>query len=85
MFLQINFILNSQPIGLSGILLTNRKNPPKGVSFSDFICTFAKSFRVSFIIKCNTKISEISDMAKSCVTRDGYCITQQTFHYDCND
>ena len=54
MFLQINFILNSQPIGLSGILLTNRKNPPKGVSFSDFICTFAKSFRVSFIIKCNS-------------------------------
>ena len=70
MFLQINFILNSQPIGLSGILLTNRKNPPKGVSFSDFICTFAKSFRVSFIIKCTTKISEISDMAKSYVTRD---------------
>ena len=47
--------------------LANRKNPPNGVSFSDFICTFAKSFRVSFIIKCNTKISEISDMAKSYV------------------
>ena len=45
--------------------LANRKNPPNGVSFSDVICTFAKSFRVSFIIKCNTKISEISDMAKS--------------------
>ena len=50
--------------------LANRKNPPNGVSFSNFICTFAKSFRVSFIIKCNTKISEISDMAKSYVTRD---------------
>ncbi len=59
---------NSQPIRLSGILLANRKNPPNGVSFSDLICTFAKSFRVSFVIKCNTKISEISDMAKSLKT-----------------
>ena len=59
---------NSQPIRLSGILFANRKNPPIGVSFSDFICTFAKSFRVSFVIKCNTKISEISDMAKSLKT-----------------
>ena len=27
-------------------LLHNRKKTPKGVSFSDFICTFAISFRV---------------------------------------
>ena len=25
------------------------KIPPKGVSFSDFICTFAMSFRVLFV------------------------------------
>ena len=43
----------------------NRKNPPKGVSFSDFICIFAMSFRVLFVFICNTKISEISDMTKS--------------------
>ena len=30
-------------------LLHNRKNPPKGVSFSDFICTFAMSFRILFV------------------------------------
>jgi hypothetical protein len=26
------------------------------------------SFRVLFVFKCNTKISEISDMAKICAT-----------------
>ncbi|MED9955035.1 MAG: hypothetical protein UE775_00005, partial [Segatella copri] len=45
------------------------KIPPKGVSFSNFICTFAApcyDFRLfSF---CNTKISENSDMAKSWAT-----------------
>ena len=46
------------------------KNPPKGVSFSDFICSFALSFRVLFVLKSNTKISEISDMPKFRAT---YC------------
>ena len=45
------------------------KNPPKGVSFSDFICTFAMSYYdLRFFSNCNTKISEKSDMAKSWVT-----------------
>ena len=39
--------------------------PPKGVSFSVFICTFAMSFRVLSVFKSDTKISEISGMAKS--------------------
>ena len=34
------------------------------MSFSDFISIFAMSFRVLFVIFCNTKISEISDMTK---------------------
>ena len=42
--------------------------PPKGVSFSDFIRTIAMSFRILFVFKCSTKISEISDMAKSWTT-----------------
>ena len=44
------------------------KNPPKGVSFSDFICIFAMSFRTLFVFFCNTKISEISGMTKSRAT-----------------
>lgn len=40
------------------------------MSFSDYICTFAMSFRVLSVFKSNTKISEISDMAKSWAT---YC------------
>lgn len=31
------------------------KIPPKGVSFSDSICTFAMSFRVLLYFYCNTK------------------------------
>ena len=38
-------------------LLHDGKIPPKGVSFSDFICTFAMSFRVLFVFKCDTKKS----------------------------
>ena len=49
-------------------LLHDGKIPPKGVSFSDFICTFAMSFSVFVCLFCNTKISEISDMAKSWAT-----------------
>ena len=46
-----------------------KKNPPKGVSFSDFICTFAMScYDLRLFSNCNTKISEKSDMAKSWVT-----------------
>ena len=45
------------------------KNPPKGVSFSDFICTFAMScYDLRLFSNCNTKISEKSDMAKSWAT-----------------
>ena len=40
------------------------KIPPKGVSFSDFICIFAMSSRVSYTF-CDTKICEISAMTKS--------------------
>ncbi len=42
--------------------------PPKGVSFSDFICTFDMSFGILFACNCSTKISEISDMTKSWTT-----------------
>jgi hypothetical protein len=52
------------------------KNPPKGVSFSDFICIFAMSFRVLFVIKCSTKISENSDIKKSRAT---YCFSGTYF------
>ncbi|MGYP001777857562 len=37
--------------------------PPKGVSFSDFICTFAMSFGDFAILVCSTKVGEKSDMA----------------------
>ena len=39
--------------------------PPKGVSFSDFICTFAMSFGDFAILVCSTKVGEKSDMASS--------------------
>ena len=39
------------------------KIPPKGVSFSDFICTFAMSFGDFAILVCSTKVGEKSDMA----------------------
>ena len=42
--------------------------PPKGVSFSDFICIFAMPDEVLFDYFCNTKLSEFSDMAKSWAT-----------------
>ena len=38
------------------------------MSFSDFICIFAMSFRVLFVFLYNAKISEISDMVKSKAT-----------------
>ena len=44
--------------------------PPKGVSFSDFIRNFTMSFRILLVCNSNTKISEISDTAKSWAT---YC------------
>ena len=43
------------------------KKTPKGVNFSDFICTFAMSFSILLFFS-NTRISEISDMAKSRIT-----------------
>ena len=43
--------------------------PPKGVSFSDFICIFAMPDEVLFDYFCNTKLSESSDMAKSWAAR----------------
>ena len=46
------------------------KISPKGVSSSDFIRIFAVTFRFLLVCNCSTKISEISDMAKSYVTRD---------------
>ncbi len=46
-------------------LLHDRKIPPKGVSFSDFICKFAMSFGAFAILVCSTKVGEKSDMAKS--------------------
>ena len=45
------------------------KNPPKGVSFSDFICTFAMPcYDFRLFSNCNSKISEKSDTAKSWAT-----------------
>ena len=43
--------------------------PPKGVSFSDFICILAMPDEVLFDYFCNTKLSESSDMAKSWAAR----------------
>ena len=43
--------------------------PPKGVSFSNFICIFAMPDEVLFDYFCNTKLSESSDMAKSWAAR----------------
>ena len=46
--------------------LSKTKNiPPKAVIFSDFCCTFAMSLMILLVLICSTKISEISDMAKS--------------------
>ena len=50
-------------------LLHDHKIPPNGVSFSDFICTFAMScYDFCLISNRNTKLSEKSDMAKSWAT-----------------
>ena len=38
--------------------------PPKGVSFSDFICTFAMSFGDFAMLFCSTKVGKKSDMTK---------------------
>jgi len=43
--------------------------PPKGVIFSDFICTFAMSLMILLVLYCSTKVSEKSDMAKSWAAR----------------
>uniref|UniRef100_UPI004028E50B hypothetical protein n=1 Tax=Prevotella sp. TaxID=59823 RepID=UPI004028E50B len=41
------------------------KNPPKGMSFSDFICIFAMSFGgFCHTCFCSTKVGIKSDMAK---------------------
>ena len=46
--------------------LSKTKNiPPKGVIFSDLICTFAMPLKFLLVLKCSTKVSEKSDMAKS--------------------
>ena len=46
------------------------KIPPKGVSFSNFICTFAAPcYDFRLFSNCNTKISEKSDTAKSWAAR----------------
>jgi hypothetical protein len=39
--------------------------PPKAVMFSDFMLTFAMSLMILLVLICSTKVSEISDMAKS--------------------
>ena len=39
--------------------------PPKGVIFSDFICTFTTSLMILLVVKRITKVSEKSDIAKS--------------------
>ena len=44
------------------------KIPPNGVSFSDFICTFAMSIVGFSCLFCNTKISEFFDITKSWAT-----------------
>jgi len=38
---------------------------PKAVIFSDFMLTFALSLMNSLALNCSTKVSDISDMAKS--------------------
>ena len=43
----------------------NKKNPPKAVIFSDILLTFAMSLKNLLALICSTKISKISDMAKS--------------------
>ena len=46
--------------------LSKTKNiPPKALIFSDFCCTFAMSLMFLLVLICSTKVSEISDMAKS--------------------
>ena len=46
--------------------LSKTKNiPPKAVISSDFCCTFAMSLMILLVLICSTKVSEISDMAKS--------------------
>jgi hypothetical protein len=46
--------------------MSKTKNiPPKAVIFSDFMLTFAMSLMILLVLFCSTKVSEISDMAKS--------------------
>ena len=44
------------------IALSHENIPPKGVIFSDFICTFAMPLKFLLVLKCTTKLSEIFDM-----------------------
>ena len=47
------------------IALSHENIPPKGVIFSDFICTFAMPLKFLLVLRCATKLSEIFDMTKS--------------------
>ena len=56
------------------------KIPPKGVSFSDFICIFAMScYDYRLIFNRNTKLSEKSDMTKSWAARLAAWLVQELF------
>ena len=55
------------------------KIPPKGVSFSDFICTFAMSFGDLLYLFCSTKVGEKTDMAKSWAARLCRLLKQELF------
>ena len=55
------------------------KMPPKGESFSDFICTFATSLMILLVVKRITKVSEKSDMAKSWALGFAACHKQELF------
>lgn len=46
------------------VLIEIKRNSSKGVSFYDFIVTFAMCVKDLFDFICGTKISESSDMAR---------------------
>ena len=54
---------------MNSIIICTLNIPPKGVTFSDFICTFAISLMILLVLNCSTKVSEKSDMAKSWAAR----------------
>ena len=43
----------------------DEKYSTKSLIFSDFLLTFAMSLMILLVLICSTKVSEISDMAKS--------------------